>query len=64
MTQGEDLDVLFPIVHRQQPQCSEGVPDGEIGQAKDHAGRGATGRPLMIHNNHRQVTDHTQRAAS
>lgn len=25
-----------PIAHRQQPQCGEGVHDGEIGQAKEH----------------------------
>ncbi|MGW0590042.1 hypothetical protein [Streptosporangium sp. NPDC002607] len=36
VTQGEDLDVLVPISHREQPQRGEGVRDGEIGQAKEH----------------------------
>ncbi|WP_422664848.1 transposase [Acrocarpospora corrugata] len=36
VTQGEDLDVLVPISHREQPQRREGVRDGEIGQAKEH----------------------------
>ncbi|MFI6458620.1 hypothetical protein ACIBF6_44630 [Streptosporangium amethystogenes] len=36
VTQGEDLDVLVPIAHRQQPQRREGVRDGQVGQAKEH----------------------------
>ncbi|WP_344867147.1 hypothetical protein [Planomonospora alba] len=36
VAQSEDLDVLVPIAHRQQPQHGEGVRDGETGQAKQH----------------------------
>jgi hypothetical protein len=36
VTQGENLDVLVPISHRQQPQCREGIRESEIGQAKEH----------------------------
>ncbi|GAA1010919.1 hypothetical protein Aple_066550 [Acrocarpospora pleiomorpha] len=36
VTQGEDLDVLIPISHRQQPQRGESVRDGQVGQTKEH----------------------------
>ncbi|MFJ9448513.1 hypothetical protein ACIRRH_42960 [Kitasatospora sp. NPDC101235] len=31
--QREDLDVLLPAAHRQEPQQREGVGGGEVGQA-------------------------------
>ncbi|MFD1939825.1 hypothetical protein ACFSKW_51055 [Nonomuraea mangrovi] len=31
VAQGENLDLLVPIAHRQQPQRAEGVGNGEIG---------------------------------
>jgi hypothetical protein len=34
--QRQDLDVLFPIAHRQQPQKRDGVGHGEVGQAQQH----------------------------
>jgi len=36
VTQGENLGILAPIAYRQQPQCGEGVRDGQVGQAKEH----------------------------
>jgi hypothetical protein len=36
MAQGEDLDVLVTVTHRQQEQDGEGVGDGQIGQTKQH----------------------------
>ncbi|MFC4061880.1 hypothetical protein ACFOWE_26560 [Planomonospora corallina] len=36
VAEGEDLDVLVPMAHRQQPQRGEGVRDGETGQTKEH----------------------------
>ena len=36
VAQGEDLDVLVTVAHRQQPQDGEGVGDGQIGQTKQH----------------------------
>ncbi|WP_214108294.1 hypothetical protein [Acrocarpospora catenulata] len=36
VTQGENLDILVPIPHWEQPQRREGVRDSEIGQAKEH----------------------------
>ena len=38
VTQGENLHVLVPIAHRQQPQRGESVRDGQVGQAKEHSG--------------------------
>jgi hypothetical protein len=36
VTQDENLHVLVPIAHGQQPQRGECVGDGEVGQAKEH----------------------------
>ncbi len=36
VTQDENLHILVPIAHRQQPQCGEGIRDGQVGQAKEH----------------------------
>ncbi|MDX3109411.1 hypothetical protein [Nonomuraea angiospora] len=36
VTQGENLDILVPIPHREQTERGERVRDGEVGQAKEH----------------------------
>ncbi|WP_165975031.1 hypothetical protein [Nonomuraea deserti] len=36
VAQGKYRHGLVPIAHGQQPLCSEGVRDGEVGQAKEH----------------------------
>nr|WP_259405193.1 hypothetical protein [Microbispora sp. H10830] len=38
VTQDENLHVLVPIAHGEQPQRGERVRDGEVGQAKEHSG--------------------------
>ncbi|MBO3752989.1 hypothetical protein J5X84_43680 [Streptosporangiaceae bacterium NEAU-GS5] len=37
VTQGENLDILVPIAHRQQPQHRESVREGQIGQTEKHS---------------------------
>ena len=34
VSQGEDLGVLVPVAHRQQPQQGEGVGRGQVGQSQ------------------------------
>ncbi|MFB4276876.1 hypothetical protein ACBJ59_16395 [Nonomuraea sp. MTCD27] len=38
VTQDEDLHVLVPSAHGEQPQRGERVGDGEVGQAKERSG--------------------------
>jgi hypothetical protein len=37
MAQGQDLDVLRSVGHRQQPQRGEGVGDREVGETEQRA---------------------------
>ncbi len=37
VAQGEDLRVLGPVAHRQQPQHRQRVGHGEVGQSKQHS---------------------------
>ncbi|GAA3623002.1 hypothetical protein GCM10022419_130830 [Nonomuraea rosea] len=38
MTQDENLHVLVPIAHGEQPQRGESIRDGQVRQAKEHSG--------------------------
>jgi hypothetical protein len=38
VTQDENLHILVPIAHGEQPQRGERVRNGEVGQAKEHSG--------------------------
>ena len=37
VAQGQDLDVLGPVAHRQQPQHRQPVGHGEVRQSKQHS---------------------------
>jgi hypothetical protein len=38
MPQRQDLGIVAPVAHRQQPQQYEGVGHAEVGQSKQHNG--------------------------
>ncbi|GAA3553267.1 hypothetical protein GCM10022419_037080 [Nonomuraea rosea] len=44
VTQDENLHVLVPIAHGEQPQRGEGIRNGEVGQAKERSGSSCRNR--------------------
>jgi hypothetical protein len=44
VAEGEDLHVLGPIAHRQQPQHRQRVGHAEVGQSKDEQASSPSGR--------------------